>query len=461
MTFESEHPHSVTELVDGDTRWVVATGRAPSHALPEYVPAAGEDLVYEDSTPDPEGTVTAGMGWAIAIAREQTGSSRRLIASTVTGFRGWDRSPVADLSALAEEARSVVTAALTRSTEQLLREHVSDHRALFDRVELDLSPSDNEAAAAAESYFALGRYLLIASSREGTQAANLQGIWNTTRRPPWSCNYTTNINVQMNYWPAEVTGLAELHHPLLNLVAELAVAGRKTARTVYAARGSAVHHNTDLWRFTPAVSGKPEWANWPSGLLWLSAHLAEHIAFADPADAQSLAAQAVPVFEAAISFALDMLEEDEEGWLVFSPSTSPEHAFEIDGEHHAVSRGAAMDQELVLEAFNNYRVAARVAGHADASLIDEVTTALTRVRPPLIGEGGDLLEWDTERIPMEPGHRHVSHLYGLFPGSRITARRNPEQFDAAARALRFRLANGGGHTGWLLSSDTSRRLFCV
>ena len=153
------------------------------------------------------------------------------------------------------------------------------------------------------------------------------------------------------------------------------------------------------------------------------------------------------MFEAAISFALDMLEEDEEGWLVFSPSTSPEHAFEIDGEHHAVSRGAAMDQELVLEAFNNYRVAARVAGHADASLIDEVTTALTRVRPPLIGEGGDLLEWDTERIPMEPGHRHVSHLYGLFPGSRITARRNPEQFDAAARALRFRLANGGGPPG--------------
>ncbi|WP_426322048.1 glycosyl hydrolase family 95 catalytic domain-containing protein [Microbacterium sp. E-13] len=448
VTFESEHPHSVVELVEGDTSWLVATGRAPAHALPEYVAGAGKDLIYDESTPGPEGTVAAGMGWAMAIACQQRGASRRLIASAVTGFRGWDKSPVADLSALADEARSLVTAALDQTTEQLLREHILDHRALFDRVELDLSPSNNESAAAAERYFALGRYLLIASSRRGTQAANLQGIWNTTRRPPWSCNYTTNINAQMNYWPAEVTGLAELHLPLLSLVSDLALAGRETARTVYSARGSAVHHNTDLWRFTPAVSGKPEWANWPSGLLWLSAHLAEHIAFADPADAQSLAAEAVPVFEAAISFALDMLEEDEDGWLVFSPSTSPEHAFEFDGAYHAVSRGAAMDQELVLEAFNSYLVAARIAGHANAGLIDEVATALARVRPPLVGEAGDLLEWDAERIPMELGHRHVSHLYGVFPGSRITPRRNPELLEAAARALRIRLANGGGHTGW-------------
>ncbi|MEV4689399.1 glycosyl hydrolase family 95 catalytic domain-containing protein [Microbacterium sp. LWH3-1.2] len=448
VTFESEHPHSVIEWVVGDTSWLVATGRAPSHALPEYVMAAGEDLIYDESTPGPEGTVAAGMGWAITIACEERGGSRRLIASAVTGFRGWDQSPVADLSALADEARSLVTAALDHTTEHLLREHILDHRALFDRVELDLSPSNNESATAAERYFALGRYLLIASSREGTQAANLQGIWNTTRRPSWSCNYTTNINAQMNYWPAEVTGLAELHLPLLSLVSDLAVAGSETARTVYSARGSAVHHNTDLWRFTPAVSGKPEWANWPSGLLWLSAHLAEHIAFADPADAEALAAKAVPVFEATISFALDMLEEDEDGWLVFSPSTSPEHAFELDGAYHAVSRGAAMDQELVLEAFTNYLVAGRIAGHANAGLMDEVATALARVRPPLVGEAGDLLEWDSERVPMELGHRHVSHLYGVFPGSRITPRRNPELLEAAARALRVRLANGGGHTGW-------------
>lgn len=438
-SFTSPHPGvQVSEFDEqfdlGGARWLVATGRVPAHVLPNYVdqhPA----IVYADDEPDQDGTVAAGMGFAVAVALQRTTSGEvRLIASAAGGFRGFDQRPSADLAALAEEARGHVASALSTSTAELQARHIEDYRGYFDRVDLDLSASPD--AARAELFYHYGRYLLISSSRPGTQAANLQGIWNADVRPGWSSNYTTNINVEMNYWPAEPTGLQELHEPLLDLIRDLVATGATTAERYYGAAGSAAHHNTDIWRFSTPVVGEPWFATWPSGLLWLAAHAWDHLEYGGAGDL------VLPVLRAATEFGLDMLVPDEDGRLVMSPSTSPEHRFLVEGSYAATSAGAAMDQELIREVLTRYT---RLASDA---LAERARSALAVLRPVAIGDDGTLLEWYGERPPHEPGHRHVSHLYGLYPGTRITESGTPHDFDAARRALRARLENGSGHTGW-------------
>lgn len=452
--FDTPHPADVVVEHDGALTWLRSTGRVPVRVLPPYVDAAPQEaVVHPGDAPDADGLVDAGMGWALVVAHRTEPDGRQLlVAAGQTGFRGWDARPSADVDALSRTARAQVEAALSRPVEELLERHVADHRALFDRVDLDLSASGDVAAdpghdpAAAELYFDLGRYLLIGSSRPGTQAANLQGIWSDEVRPAWSANYTTNINVQMNYWLAESTGLADLHAPLFDLVADLVVAGRAQASAVYGAAGSVTHHNTDLWRFTGAVNGDPQWATWPSGLAWLAAHLGDHLDFAwDETFARE---RALPTHEAVVAFLLDLLVEDDDGALVVSPSTSPEHRFRHQDGFAAVSAGATMDQELVLESFTRLLALAERTGAGDADLLARVRAALPRVRRPVVGAAGRLLEWADEREPRERGHRHVSHVYGVYPGSRLTASRSPGHLEAAGRALRDRLGHGGGHTGW-------------
>lgn len=450
----SLHPVEITRWWSDGASWARMTGRAPTTVLPPYVreSASLPAVVYPDDDPDDGGLVDAGMGFALVVALRDLGGRRVLVAAAESGFRGWDQRPSADVALLAERAAARVSRALATPVEALTDRHVADHRALFDRVDLDLSGSSQpetptaEDPATAELYFDLGRYLLIASSRPGTQAATLQGIWNVDVRPAWSSNYTTNINVQMNYWLAEATALPELHEPFFDLTRELAQAGREQARAVYGADGAVTHHNTDLWRFTAAVNGDPQWASWPSGLLWMAAHLGDHLDFAW--DDELARRTALPVHEAVCAFALDMLVPDDDGRLVVSPSTSPEHRFAHDGGYAAVSAGTTMDQELVLQAFTRLLDLASRTGDGDPELLARVRAALPQVRRPGIGADGALLEWADEREPREPGHRHVSHLYGLYPGSRITASRSPDELAAAAVALRTRLANGGGHTGW-------------
>jgi alpha-L-fucosidase 2 len=434
-SFTCPHPGGhVSEFDEGGTRWLVATARVPAHVLPNYVdqhPA----IFYADDEPDQDGTVAAGMGFAVAVAVQRTTTGEvRLIASAAGGFRGFDQRPSADLAALAEKARGHVASALTSGTAELRARHVEDYRGYFDRVDLDLSTSPG--AARAELFYHYGRYLLISSSRPGTQAANLQGIWNADVRPGWSCNYTTNINVEMNYWPAEPTGLQELHEPLLDLMRGLVATGATTARRYYGAAGSAVHHNTDIWRFTTPVVGDPCYATWPSGLLWLAAHAWDHLDYGGAAEL------ALPVLRAATAFALDMLVPDKDRRLVMSPSTSPEHRFLAGDSDAATSEGAAMDQELIREVLTRY---ARLASD---DLAARARSALALLRPVAVGDDGALLEWYGERPAHEPGHRHVSHLYGLYPGTRITESGTPRDFAAARRALRTRLENGSGHTGW-------------
>jgi len=448
----SRHPARTDASVDRGVTWLTMSGRAPSNVRPHYAPG-DEPVAYADDAPDRDGLVDAGMGFAVVAAWVPSPTGARVLVAAESGFRGWDERPSADVGALAATARSRVEAALGLDASVLRERHVRDHEELFARCDLDLSASAERhpEAARAELYFDLGRYLLVAGSRRGSQPLNLQGIWNADVRPAWSSNLTTNINAPMNYWGAEPTGLGDLHVPLLDLVDELLVAGRGTARRLYGARGSCVHHNTDLWRSTDPVPGLPQWVSWSAALWWLADHVVQHHAFLAPGpEAESvLRRRVLPVLRSCAAFALDMLVPHTDGGLVVSPSSSPEHAFVVDGAPFAVTWGSAMDQELVHEVLT--RTVELLGDHgdeaADGALVAEAREALGRLRPPAVIDGR-LAEWADDLVPEEPGHRHLSHLYGLFPGSRLTAQGSADEHAAARAALALRLAEGSGYTGW-------------
>ena len=441
LAFASPHEGVEVSVFEAEgVQWLIATGRAPSRVLPNYVDDP-DPVRYDPEGPDADGTVAAGMGWAVAAASEGT----RLIATAASGFRGAGERPSADLRAIAETAAARVRAVLGRTTADLRLRHIEDYVALFDRVRLDLSPSGTAATRDAQRYFDFGRYLLISSSRPGSQAANLQGIWNPDVRPGWSANYTANINVEMNYWGAEPTGLPELHGPLFDLARDLAEAGRTTAANVYGAAGATVHHNTDLWRFTEPVNGEPQWANWQTGLAWIAAHLGEHLDFRW--DEDFARATAIPVLRAAAEFLLDQLVEDSGGLLVVSPSTSPEHRFRSGDAIGAVTAGSAIDQELTAQTLDLLVRTAERLGEVD-DLTSRCRKALEQIRLPGIDDAGRLREWAGPLLPTELDHRHLSHLYGAFPGSRITETAAPDAFAAVRRALAYRLEHGSGYTGW-------------
>ena len=391
------------------------------------------------------GTVAAGeKGLRVEGAESVT-----LRLAAATSFRG--RDPEA---ACADVLRA------RRPYDELLARHMADHRSLFRRVRLDLGsaernalPTDERLAAVrsgtvdpglAAIYFQYGRYLLIASSRPGGQPANLQGLWNDDLFPSWGSKYTININTEMNYWPAEVTNLAECHEPLFDMIEELRDAGRRTAQVQYGARGFVVHHNTDLWRVAAPVDGA-RWGIWPLGGAWLSTHLFEHYAFSGD---RAFLKRAYPVLKEASEFLLDFLVEDEQGRLVTNPSHSPENAFlDEKGVEGVLCVGATMDFGIIRELFGGCLRAAQILD-ADPEFRAQLQRALDRLPPYQIGKLGQLQEWLKDYNEAEPGHRHVSHLFALHPGRSITLRGTPELAQAARVSLERRLANGGGGTGW-------------
>ncbi|MEM1450450.1 MAG: glycoside hydrolase family 95 protein [Planctomycetota bacterium] len=342
------------------------------------------------------------------------------------------------------------------------RRHIAAHRELFDRCALDLGgheaglvPTDERLAAyragapdpALEAlYFHYGRYLLMSSSRPGSMPANLQGLWCEHVEAPWNSDYHININCQMNYWPAEVTGLAECHLPFFRLVEGIARRGRTTARTLYGARGWVAHHTTDAWWFTSPI-GRTVWGLWPTGGAWCTRHLYEHWAYGgDDAFAREVA---YPHMAGAARFFLDYLATDPAtGRLVSGPSSSPENVYVLeDGQRADVCMGASMDQQIVWDLFTNLLEIAEALS-IDDPIVSEVREALVRLDGPKIGTDGRLLEWSTEVGEAEPGHRHMSHLYGLHPGRQFGPGIDDALSDAARRSIETRLANGGGHTGW-------------
>ena len=336
--------------------------------------------------------------------------------------------------------------------------HVREHQQLFQRVKLDLGrtasadlPTDQRPAEflkgldphLATLYFQYGRYLLISSSRAGSQPANLQGIWNHLMTPPWESKYTININTEMNYWPAETTNLSECHEPLLRMVSELVENGARTARVHYGARGWVCHHNTDLWRQTAPIDG-PLWGFWPTGGAWLCTHLWDHYEFTG--DKQFLA-RAYPVMKGAAEFFLDTLvPEAKRKWLVTCPSISPENKHPANV---AICAGPAMDTQIIRDLFSQcVRAAERL--DIDKAFSERLVEVQRHLPPMQVGKAGQLQEWleDWDLEAPERQHRHVSHLYALFPSNQITRRRTPDLFAAARKSLELR---GDVGTGWSLA----------
>ena len=344
----------------------------------------------------------------------------------------------------------------SKSYSAMRKAHIGAYREYFDRVSLDLGTSPAAARTTdvrvkefaqgddpqlVELYFQFGRYLLICSSQPGGQPANLQGIWNESLTPPWDSKYTTNINAEMNYWPAEVTGLSELHEPFITMVKELAQTGAVTADTMYGARGWVLHHNTDIWRITGPVDFAAS-GMWPTGGAWVCRHLWEHYLHTGDKD---FLAEVYPVMKGAAEFFVDFLiEEPEHGWLVISPSTSPENAFLRDPGDVTVCAGTTMDNQMVAELFGNLVTASGILG-VDADFADTLSVLKTKLPPMQVGRHAQLQEWMHDWDNPDDHHRHVSHLYGLFPGNQISPWRTPELFAAARNSLNYR---GDPATGW-------------
>jgi alpha-L-fucosidase 2 len=296
-------------------------------------------------------------------------------------------------------------------------------------------------------HFQYGRYLLLASSRQGSLPANLQGIWNEHFRAPWNADFHTNINVQMNYWHSGPTALPEAELPLMDLIDRVRARGARTARDLYGARGWCCHHITDAWAMT-APEGRTVWGMFPLGGAWLVRHAWERFAFTE--DGAFLRDRGYPMMAGAVEFLLDFLVPDPAtGLLVSGPSTSPENTFVLpDGTHADVSMGTSMDQWIARDLLVNFLDAARVLGRSQEELPVRAAAALARLAEPAIGADGRLMEWSRPWGEAEPGHRHMSHMYGLHPAAFVTPDGSPALAAAARRSLERRLERGGGHTGW-------------
>ncbi len=345
--------------------------------------------------------------------------------------------------------------------ENLLAGHVEDYRQLYGRVEFDLEnvagfdkiPTDRRIAEAkkgqadrglAKLYFDYGRYLLISSSRPGGLPATLQGLWNPDMLPPWESKYTININTEMNYWPAEVCNLPECHMPLFDIIKKMVPNGRKTARIMYGCRGFVCHHNTDIHGDTVVQDHWNPGSYWVMGAAWLCTHQWTHYLYTQ--DIEFLK-ESFPVMREAALFFLDFLVEYK-GNLVTCPSVSPENTFILpNGQKGANIYGVTMDNQILRDLFDQCIEAAQVLGVED-DLNEQLKEAKNKLIPTRIGKQGNIMEWPEEFEELEPGHRHISHLYGLYPSEQISVDGTPELAQAAKVTLERRLASGGGHTGW-------------
>jgi alpha-L-fucosidase 2 len=396
------------------------------------------------------GTVTANDGsMQIAGADAVT----LLIAAT-------SRHYTSDLAGACQHA---LGAAQAKTFAELRSRHVADHRELFDRVEVKLTnqpdpyvdvPTDqrlqrmkdgNDDQHLIELYYQFGRYMLIGSSRPGTMAANLQGIWNDSLNPPWGSKYTININTEMNYWLANAGNLAELQRPLFDLIDSTRAPGAVTAQKYYKSRGFVAHHNTDIWGDAVPIDGVTS-GIWPMGAAWLSTHL--WTAYEYSGDANFLVRRAYPVLREIAQFFLDYLVESPDGFLVTGPSLSPENRYLLpDGTSASLCMGPTMDIEITRAVFTRVVLASQIL-KVDEEFRARVQVAMKKLPPFKISSLGTLQEWQVDYAETEPGHRHISHLWALFPDDQITLRETPELAQAARKSLERRLSNGSGSTGW-------------
>ncbi|MFT3932182.1 MAG: glycoside hydrolase family 95 protein [Chitinophagaceae bacterium] len=455
---------------------LIMKGKAPAHADPGYYRKNKNPIVYEDTSGcngmryemivhaiNKDGSVSSGNeGLHVRNATEVL-----LLISAATSFNGFDKCP--DKEGLDEHAiaNGYMQKAIKKMYAELLTTHTADYKKYFDRLSFTLTdtsrnnktaslPSDERLIAYTNGaydpgietlYFQYGRYLLISSSRPGGTPANLQGIWNKELQAPWSSNFTININTQMNYWPAEVANMSEMHAPLFDLIKSIAVTGKNTAKEFYNMNGWVAHHNSDIWATSNPVGAKgdgaPRWANWAQGGNWLCQHLWEHYAFTR--DKQFLQSTAYPLMKGAAQFCLDWLVEDKDGYLVVAPSVSPENVFRYaPNKESDVSVATTMDMSIVRDLFTNLIEAAEIL-NTDNDFKNLLIEKKKKLFPFHIGKNGNLQEWSKDYDDVEVHHRHVSHLFALHPGREISPILTPDLANAARKTLEIR---GDEGTGW-------------
>ncbi len=448
---------------------IILKGVTPICALPSYVNEE-ESIIYDE-----EGKL--GMRFQVYLKARVTegnvnvtngllnikeASSVTLVLVANTSFNGFDKEPGTEGKDEELLCKSQLKSLEDKSYEEIESNHIDDYRKLFNRVEFCLGNDDysylptnerlerlknnKEDLGLISLYFQYGRYLLISSSREGSQPVNLQGIWNEDLRPAWSSNYTVNINTEMNYWGAETCNLSECHNPLFNMLKDLSVTGASTAKTMFNCNGWTTNHNVDLWRYSSTVQGSSEWGFWPMGGAWMCQHLWEHYDFTR--DKNFLKNEAYPIMKGAAIFLLDYLIEDKDGNLVTCPSTSPENNFlDNEGRKCCASMMSTMDISIIRDLFNNCIAAINVL-KVDNEFKEELQKALGRLPKYKVNKFGAVQEWYKDFDEYEPGHRHMSHLFALYPGREISEKNNFELLEASKKTLERRLNQGGGHTGW-------------
>ena len=354
------------------------------------------------------------------------------------------------------KSKSYLEKALPKNFEDIKKAHVAYYQKFFNRVALDLGTNDNAKKTTdvrirdfkkefdpqlASLYFQFGRYLLISSSQPGGQPANLQGIWNDMVTPPWDSKYTTNINAEMNYWPAEVTNLSEMHEPFIQMAKELSVTGAETAKMMYNASGWVLHHNTDIWRVTAPVDSAAS-GMWPTGGAWVCQDLWERYLYTGD---KKYLAEIYPIMKGAASFFLDfMIKDPNTGYLVVVPSSSPENVHAGEDGKSTIASGTTMDNQLVFDLFTHVIEASDLVS-PDADFTKKVKEALAKMPPMKVGKHNQLQEWQDDWDNPKDNHRHVSHLYGLFPSNQISPIKTPELFEAAKQSLIYRTDES---TGW-------------
>lgn len=463
--------HATVSVEDKD---LLVNGRAPSHADPTYINTSDEPVQWDDACKGMrfETRIKTVKNDGQEISEEgqikiSAASEVVLTVSIATSFNGFDKCPVSDGKDEKNLAKGHLAAIGNRSFNTLKQAHIDDYSSYFNQVKLYLQgdktkenlPTDERLKAYQKDHsdhglevllYQYGRYLLISSSRKGGIAANLQGLWNVDVRPAWSCNYTTNINLEMNYWAAEKVGLGNMHYPMIQQIINMSKTGKYIASGYYKCRGWVAGHNSDIWAITNPVGnlgmGDPQWANWTMAAPWLSQHLWEKYAY--NGDKNYLRETAYPVMKSAAEFCFDWLIDDGQGHLITSPSTSPENKFiGEDGKPWGVTKGATMDLALIRNLFENTIEAIRIL-EIDKKFGESLSDALKKMLPYQIGAEGDLNEWKEDYADAEPQHRHVSHLFCLHPGNDISANKTPELFEACKKTL---LKRGDLGTGWSLA----------
>jgi len=451
---------------------LIMSGRAPSHAEPNYRRNIPNPIQYDWQYSTRFNMVCSIHSTDGVIA--YTDSSIKLtnatyavvIVSLGTSFNGSFKNPGMDGKFEEPMAGAKDQKAKEKKYEVMKQAHIADFRRYFDRVSINLGGSENSTLPVNERlkkftegasdneltalYFQFGRYLLISSSRTKDVPANLQGLWNEHLQPPWSSNYTSNINVEMNYWAAETTNLSEMHQPLLGFIGNLESNGKITAKNYYNCNGWVLHHNTDIWAMTNPVGdfgkGDPVWANWMMGSAWISTHLWEHYSFTR--DITFLREEAYPLMKGAAEFCYEFLTKDPKGNLVTAPSSSPENVYiSSTGYKGAILYGGTADLAMIREIYYAVIESSKIL-KTDEAFRKKIEESLAKLYPYQVGKKGNLQEWYHDWEDSDPNHRHISHLFGVYPGRSISISRDKDLSNAVKRSLELRTNNG---TGWSIA----------